>query len=65
MTPAQQEAFAAFMREHIPKPQGEKWHPLYFISERASRVLGRPVTHWRDLSAEDARRVMKAVKQGE
>ncbi len=64
MTPAEQDKFAAFMREHIPKPEGEKWHPLYFITERAQKVLKRPVTHWRDLSTDEARQVMKAVQRG-
>lgn len=64
MTPEEQDRFAAFMREHIPKPEGEKWHRLYFITEQARRVLKRSITHWRDLSADEARRVMKAVQRG-
>ncbi len=63
MTPEEQERFAAVMRAHIPKPEGAKWHPLYFITEAAQRVLGRPVMHWRDLSLKDAQKVARAVKK--
>ena len=59
MTPQQQDAFAAHLRARLPKPPGEKWHKLYAFTEFSARVLGRHVTHWRGLSLEDARAVMR------
>lgn len=57
----QQEAFAAFLRERLPKPPGEKYHRLYTFTEYANRVLKRRLLHWRGLTVGEAQRVMAAA----
>lgn len=62
MTDLEQRKFAAYLRNHIPKPPGEKYHhPMTIFTEFSARTLGKPVSHWRDLSVDDARTVMKAA----
>ncbi len=63
MNPEQQEKFAAHMRACLPKPEGAEWHALYFITDFAAKTLKRRVLHWRDLSLEDARTVMRAASK--
>lgn len=62
MTDAEQAAFAAFLRERLPKPAGAKWHPLYQFTEVSARVLRRPrLLHWRGLTRTEAQLVMREV----
>lgn len=61
MNEQQQAAFAAYMRQHRPKPPGSKYHALHDFTDFAAATLKRPVLHWRDLSVADAQTVMKAA----
>lgn len=62
MTPEEQVLFARFLRERLPKPEGAEWHAIHTFTDYSRRVLKRPdLTFWRDLSAEDGRRVMQAA----
>ena len=65
LTFEQQQAFAGYLRRHLPYDWTDKHLPLSTLTDYASRVLGRPVGHWRALSVEDAQRVMAAAKAGE
>lgn len=64
MTFEQQQAFAAFLRRRLPYDWDSKHVPLMVLTNYASRVLGRPVSHWRGLSVVDAQLVMQAAQSG-
>lgn len=62
-TEAAQREWAREMRERLPREAGHKWHhPLHLLTDVASAALGEPVDFWRDMSAEQAERVLTYVR---
>jgi hypothetical protein len=63
MSDAEQAAFAAYLRRHIPKPAGAQYHATYTFTEFSARVLGQPrLLHWRGLTRAEAQQVMAACR---
>lgn len=58
MTPDEQDKFAEYLREHLGScPR----HYLLSFKQFSEQVLGHEIEHWRRLSKQEARAVMKAA----
>ncbi len=57
------EQFARYLRQHIPREPGAKYHALYTFTTYSARVLGQPrLLHWRGLTRAEAQQVMSACR---
>ncbi|MVN88339.1 hypothetical protein GO986_16460 [Deinococcus sp. HMF7620] len=63
MTDEEQVQFARYLRQHIPKLAGQKYHALYTFTEYARQALGlKRLLHWRGLTKAQASAVLAACQ---